>query len=88
MGSAAHYGWIGGYPDGTFRPNNTITRAEVTTIVNNMLNRAADQDYVDNHRDLLRDFTDLTDLHWGFYQIMEATNSHGYTRSNWQEFWR
>ena len=86
--SATYYGWVGGYPDGTFRPHNTITRAEVTTIVNNMLNRAADVDYVDDHRDELRDFTDLTDQHWGFYQIMEATNSHDYTRSGWRESWR
>lgn len=35
------YGWIHGYPDGTFRPNNSITRAEVTAIVNNMLGREA-----------------------------------------------
>ena len=85
---AAGYGWIDGYPDGTFRPNNTITRGEVTTIVNNMLARAADEDYVDDHMDDLQSFTDLSRRHWGFYQIMEATNSHDYRASGGVEQWR
>ena len=85
---AAGYGWIDGYPDGTFRPNNTITRAEVTTIVNHMLSRAADEDYVDDHMDDLQSFTDLSRRHWGFYQIMEATNSHDYTIRRGEENWR
>lgn len=82
------YGWINGYPDGTFGPNNTITRAEVTTIVNRMLGRSADEDYVDSHTTDLRQFTDLADTHWAYYDIMEATNGHDYSKSGSAETWR
>lgn len=82
------YGWINGYPDGTFGPNNTITRAEVTAIVNRMLGRSADEDYVDSHTTDLRQFTDLADTHWAYYDIMEATNTHDYSKSGSTETWR
>ena len=81
------YGWINGYPDGTFRPNNTITRAEVTAIVNRMLNRSADTDYVDAHTDTIRQFIDLNDTHWSYYHIMEAANAHDFTIENGTEDW-
>lgn len=81
------YGWINGYPDGTFRPNDTISRAEVTTITNRMLGRAADEAFVDQHQDSLRIFTDLKDTHWAYYQIVEATNAHEYTKDNGTEDW-
>ena len=68
-------------------PNNTITRSEVTTIVNNMLARAADKDYVDAHADSLRQFPDVAEGYWGYYQIMEAVNSHNYTKSDGMEDW-
>lgn len=81
------YGWINGYPDGTFRPNDTISRAEVTTITNRMLGRAADEAFVDQRQDSLRIFTDLKDTHWAYYQIVEATNAHEYTKDNGTEDW-
>ena len=82
------YGWISGYEDGTFRPNNTITRAEVTTIVNRMLGRSADKHYVDNNLDALVQFEDVSRNHWAYYQITEATNSHDYTTVNGDETWQ
>ena len=88
IADACAYGWIGGYPDGSFRPDNTITRAEVTVIVNNMLGRAADERYVDRHEDELRQFGDLTEAHWAWYPIAEAVNSHDYTGSGATERWR
>ena len=48
------YGWIEGYPDGTFRPQNLITREEVITIVNRMLGRLPDEDYINAHEDDLK----------------------------------
>ena len=81
------YGWINGYEDGTFRPNNTITRAEVTTIVNRMLGRAADKDYVDSHKDQLRQFPDVAQTNWAYYNIVEATNAHDYEKSGGTEDW-
>ena len=80
-------GWINGYEDGTFCPNNTITRAEVTTIVNRMLGRAADKDYVDSHKDQLRQFPDVAQTNWAYYNIVEATNAHDYEKSGGTEDW-
>lgn len=80
------YGWIGGYEDGTFRPQNTITRAEVTAITNRMLGRVADEAFIDA-ADALRSFGDLSDAHWAYYSIMEATNAHDYTTTDGVEEW-
>lgn len=81
------YGWITGYADGTFQPNKTISRAEVTTIVNRMLGRSADQHFVDQNSDKLRAFPDVPLSHWAYYQIVEATNSHNYTKGSNGETW-
>ena len=74
-------GWINGYEDGTFRPNNNITRAEVVAIVNRMLNRKADPKYVDNN--LMRTkgaFVDNMRSAWYYYDIYEAAFGHSYER--------
>lgn len=84
---AIKYGWIGGYPDGRFGPNDTITRAQVTTIVNRMLGRSADEDYVERNIEALTRFTDVPDTHWAYYNIMEATNAHDYDHVKGQENW-
>ena len=81
------YGWINGYPDGTFRPYDDITRAEVTAIVNRMLGRSADTEYVDGHEDSLRQFSDLDSAHWAYYDIAEAANGHTYSKSGSTESW-
>ena len=81
------YGWIQGYADGTFRPDNTITRAEVTTITNRMLGRAADEAFVDRHSDELRQFPDVPESYWAYYEIMEATNAHDFGMENGAENW-
>lgn len=81
------YGWIQGYADGTFRPHNTITRAEVTTITNRMLGRAADEAFVDRHSDELRQFPDVPESYWAYYNIMEATNAHDFGMENGAEDW-
>lgn len=81
------YGWINGFTDGTFRPYQTITRAEVTVITNRMLGRSADEDYVDEHGDQLRKFCDVDKDNWAYYDIAEATNAHEYVKSGSQETW-
>ena len=85
--NSTQYGWIHGYGDGTFRPNNPITRVEVTAIVNNMLGREADVDFVTEHYDELNHFSDLAVSHWGYYHIVEATNDHDYTKPSSGENW-
>ncbi len=88
VAQATTYGWIGGYPDGSFRPNNSITRAEVAVIVNNMLGRDADESYINRNADELVSFVDLSKNHWAYYTIMEATNTHDYTTSSNGESWK
>lgn len=78
--SAVSYGWIGGYSDGTFRPYATITRAEVATIVNRMLARTADRNFVDSSA--VTQFVDVPSNYWAYYNIMEATNAHTHTIDN------
>ncbi|MCD1147757.1 S-layer homology domain-containing protein [Peptoniphilus sp. KCTC 25270] len=80
INSAATKGWVNGYPDGTFKPNQSITRAEVVTVTNRMLNRKADEVFVIENIDKITNFTDLTPAHWAYYNIQEATNGHDYNR--------
>ena len=81
------YGWITGYPDGTFRPDNTISRAEVATIVNRMLARSADKAFIDSYAGEMKTFTDVSFSYWAYYDIMEAANAHGYGKHNGTEMW-
>ena len=78
--SAASHGWISGYPDGSFRPEKAISRAEVTSITNRMLNRYADLDWIDAHRAEVIRFSDVGRSDWFFEPVMEATMGHDFTR--------
>ena len=70
-------GYVAGYPDGTLRADNTITRAEAVTIVNRMLERVPDKEYIDNNLHKLIDFVDVRDnTYWAYYEIFEAANTH------------
>ena len=73
---AAIHGWIKGYGDGTFRADRYITRAEVVTIVNRLLGRYADEDYIDANLRRLNTFPDVSKSHWAYYDVMEAANTH------------
>ncbi|MBS5595298.1 MAG: S-layer homology domain-containing protein, partial [Clostridiales bacterium] len=77
---AASNGWISGYPDNTFRPEQAITRAEVTSITNRMLNRSADLDWINAHNDAVIHFSDVSAGAWYFEPVMEATMGHDFTR--------
>ena len=79
---AATAGWINGYPDGSFKPDNKITRAEVVSITNLMMNRKADEKFVDNNLDKLLKYSDVTKNHWAYYKIFEATNGHDFVRQS------
>lgn len=86
--TAVNYGWINGYGDNTFRPHNTVTRAEVTTIVNRMLARRADKDFVADHINNMRTFNDVDSSFWAYHYIMEATNGHDYDKNEHKEIWK
>lgn len=77
---AASAGWIHGYPDGTFKADKKISRAEVVSITNKMLNRQADKKFVDENLGRLLTFSDLDRDYWAYYPIIEATNGHDYIR--------
>ena len=84
---AATRGWVNGYADGTFRPNNSITRAEVAAVTCRLLERNADQSYIRSHLSELRAFTDVSESHWAYWYTMEAANGHDYTKSSSSETW-
>lgn len=69
--SSAHAkGWINGYPDGTFRPGNSITRAEAVTIVNAVLSRKSGSSTLAKD---INPYNDLKSDHWAYAGIIEAS---------------
>ena len=73
---AAMRGWIYGYGDGTFRAEQNITRAEVVTIVNRLLDRTADEAYIARNLRKLNTFSDMAKNHWAYLDVMESANAH------------
>lgn len=84
---AATKGWIKGYPDNTFKPAKSITRAEVVSLVNRMLERYSDSSYVEKNKVKINQYVDLTNSHWAYDDIMESTNSHDYEKYSNSELW-
>jgi len=64
---------VEGYPDGTYRPNGNLTRAEAATIVNRLLNRGP------LHGVAQPNWPDVPTTHWAYYEIAEASQDHDYT---------
>ena len=87
ISAASNNGWITGYPDGTFRPDNKITRAEAMTLVNRVLKRLPETEE-DLHDDMIK-WSDNSDAsQWFYLDVQEATNSHYYqTKENQFEKW-
>ncbi len=77
INSAALKGWVNGYPDGTFKPDKYITRAEFATLVNNVLERRVHKEHILSDA---KRFPDLLDTMWYYEAMMEAINSHLYIR--------
>ena len=75
INSSALKGWINGYEDGTFRPDNYITRAEAMALINNQLNRRVNKEGI--HPDSIM-FADNDPSAWYYETVVEATNSHEY----------
>ena len=85
---AAKRGWVTGYADGTFKPGNNITRAEVAAVTCRLLERSADIEYIRAHlKEMPRVFADMNEQHWAYWYAMEAANGHDYTRSGNTETW-
>lgn len=78
IGRAATLGWIMGYTDGTFRPENNITRAEAMTMINRVLNRLPQSE--DDLLDGMNIWPDNQLGAWYYLAVQEATNSHDFNR--------
>ncbi|MBQ9934192.1 MAG: S-layer homology domain-containing protein [Ruminiclostridium sp.] len=76
---ATNSGWIKGYEDNTFKPNQLITRAEAMTLVNRVLHRLPET-VDDLHDDMLKWVDNMDTSKWYYLAVQEATNSHDYTR--------
>ena len=84
IATATQAGWIKGYTDGTFKPNQSITRAEAMSIINRVLDRG-----VSRGSELLsyKVWPDNSPTEWYYYEIIEATNDHEYTGTRPNENW-
>ncbi len=74
---AAGNGWINGYEDGTFRPNNNITRAETFAMINRVLDRQTESvsDLLPTS-DMNMWSDNLNENAWYYKDVQEATNYH------------
>ena len=73
----AKLGWITGYPDGTFRPDRNVTRAELMAMINRATGRAPKS--ADAFLPGMKTWIDNTSDKWYYLDVQEATNSHSYT---------
>lgn len=73
----AKLGWITGYPDGTFRPDKNVTRAELMAMINRATGRAPK--FADAFLPGMKTWIDNTSDKWYYLDVQEATNSHSYT---------
>lgn len=76
-------GWVGGYEDGTFRPDQNITRAEAMALINRVLERAVDSDGM---LDEMTHWADNDPAAWYYADIQEATHSHTYEREEGEQY--
>lgn len=81
INKVAGMGWINGYQDGTFKPDNNITRAESIAIINRMLNRKADANFtISNYNMLYGKFHDVKPTDWYYFDVFEAAFGHTFER--------
>ena len=83
----AKMGWINGYPDGSFRPDATITRAEMMAMINRALGRTpwSESDLLPG----MKTWSDNANVGaWYYLDVQEATNGHTYTKSGDHETWK
>ena len=74
---------VTGYPDGSFKPNAKITRAEAVTILNSVFNRNTNKNSLNNvNTSSLNKFSDVNESFWAYYNILDAANTHDRERLN------
>ena len=82
---AANHGWIKGYEDGSFKPDQKITRAETMTLVNRVLNRLTEAKD-DLHKDMKTWVDNMDETAWYYLAVQEATNSHYFKNKTGTKF--
>ena len=82
---AANHGWIKGYEDGSFKPDQKITRAETMTLVNRVLNRLPETKD-DLHKDMKTWVDNMDETAWYYLAVQEATNSHYFKNKTGTKF--
>lgn len=83
---AASLGWIKGYADGSFKPDQNITRAEAASMINRMLHRLPET--VDDLLDGMIQWQDNQPSDWYYINMQEATNSHDFKqKGEINEYW-
>ena len=82
---AANHGWIKGYEDGSFKPDQKITRAETMTLVNRVLNRLPETKD-DLHKDMKTWVDNMDETAWYYLDVQEATNSHYFKNKTGTKF--
>lgn len=87
IAQATAAGWITGYPDGGFHPEDTLTRCQLVTIINRATGRSADAAYINGHIGQLTTFGDVGPSHWAYYDILEACNTHKFNSYGTGENW-
>ena len=84
INQAAKAGLVQGYSDGTFRPNQNITRAETIVMVNRILGRSVSaEDVVGGYKT----FEDVPAGSWYYWDLVEASNTHTFNRNGSTETW-
>ncbi|MDK7377015.1 S-layer homology domain-containing protein [Peptoniphilus harei] len=71
---ASANGIIKGYPDGSFKPDGKVTRAETVTMLNKLSNRYLTLDDLKKNNSKIKEFSDVQKSHWAYLQIMSAVN--------------
>lgn len=68
---------IKGFPDGTFKPDQKLTRAEAVTVLNSVFGRNTKAtSFANVNTSSLRKFSDVPMSHWAYYEIIDASNGH------------
>ena len=80
-------GWINGYGDGRFGPDDTLTRAQLVTIINRATGRRADPGFLNANIGRLNTFSDVGPSYWAYYDILEAANTHTFSSQGGREVW-
>ena len=80
IAAASQKGWVSGFSDGNFRPEQNLTRAEAVTIINGMLGRKNSN--AANFAATATNFYDVYPEHWAYGQIIESSTKHTFAHNS------